>query len=292
MKQSIRLTAAFAALFACATMAGEARAIDISPGDYTYLPAGTNIGLAYLTYQSASSFRDKAGNSFPDSKGEAAIGIARLVHYGETAGVGWGLQAFVPFGAISQARIGGADLAKADGLGDLVLGATLFPIHSADPTGTTIGITGYLGLPTGNYSPTKASVGSGAFTFTPQLGINQGLGNGFFLDVALDGSFYGDHTNDGISVKQDPTLQTQAYLRYAVSKATSVSFGYSGTFGGQIYFNGIAGLTKTREDQLRLFANTFVTQTLQVQGMIGTDVSATGGFKNAIVTQIRILKIF
>lgn len=292
MKRHRLTIATLATLLAVTFAAPAAKAIDISPGDYAYLPAGTVLGLGYLGYQSASSFRDRTGISYPNSRDSAIVALARALYYGETNGVGWAIQAIVPAGALTSARVGGSDLPKANGLGDVILGATVFPVHSADPTGTTLGLTAYLGLPTGNYSPLKASIGSGGFTITPQIGLIQGLGNGFFLDTAFDAAFSTDHTNTGIRVHQDTSIEAQAYLRYAFSKATSVSAGYSGTYGGQIYYNGSAGLTKTREDQVKLFASTFVAPTVQLQGMIGTDIAATGGFRNDIITQIRILKIF
>ncbi len=127
---------------------------------------------------------------------------------------------------------------------------------------------------------------------TPQLGVIQGFGSGFFFDGALDSAFAFDHSDQGIRISQDPSIQAQAYLRYQFSKATSASFGYSGTFGGQVRYNGINQATKTRVDELRVFANTFITDSVQLQGMIGTDVNASGGFKQAIVAQVRVLKVF
>lgn len=272
--------------------ASSAQAIDVAPGDFTYLPAGTGLLAGYLNYGNGSTYKLQNGSSVPNSRVESAVALARGVYYSEFAGQAFVVQAILPFGAITQARVGGVNLPKANGVGDLIVAGAWFPVHSMSPTGTTIAIANYLTLPTGNYSVTKASLGSGTVTVTPQLGLIQGLGNGFFVDGAIDAAFAFDHADQGINISQDPSIQAQAYLRYQFSKATSASLGYSGLFGGQFRYNGINQASKTRVDELRAYANTFLTDTVQLQGMIGTDVGASGGFRQAIVAQVRLLKVF
>lgn len=272
--------------------ANAAHAIDVAPGDFTYLPAGTGLLAGYLNYGNSSTYKLQNGTSVPNSRAESVVALARGVYYSEFAGQAFVVQAILPFGSITQARVGGANLPTANGLGDLIVAGAWFPVHSMAPTGTTIAIANYLTLPTGNYSVTRASLGSGTVTVTPQIGLIQGLGNGFFLDAALDTAFAFNHSDQGINVSQDPSIQAQAYLRYQFSKATSASLGYSGLFGGQLRYNGISQASKTRVDELRVYANTFLTDTVQLQGMIGTDLNASGGFKQALVAQVRLLKVF
>ncbi len=278
-------------LAATALAPGSAWAIDVSPADYTVLPPGTNLILGYAQYSTARELHVDGAGKVPSSDLDVAVGLARYVHYSELGGVPISVQAIAPFGNL-DARIGGADQPIADGLGDITLGATVYPVHSADPTGTTLGVTAFLTLPTGAYDPAKISLGSGTWTFTPQVGVIQGLGNGFFFDGILDAAFEADHDEGAVAFSRDPSVQVQAYMRYQFSQATSVSFGYSGKFGGKQFTNGSYTGLKTRSDQLRLFANHFFTPTLQLQGMIGSDVNVEGGFKNDFVTQLRLLKVF
>jgi len=278
-------------------LAQPAAAIDIMPGDYTVLPSGTNLALLYGQYTTSSKLKVDGVGSIPDSKLGTAVGIARYVHFDTFAGVPVAVQAFIPFGGFTDARIGGFDLRTKDGLGDLTMGFTFWPVSSADPRGTTIGITSYVTLPSGSFGGTPgttgtASLGSGTTTFTPQIGLIQGLGNGFFLDASADVAIRSDFTDFGFNYSRDPSYQAQAYLRYQFSKTTNVSFGYSGLFGGKDFVNGTYTGTKTRSDQLRLFASTFLAPTVQLQGMIGTDIAAEGGFKQDFVGQVRLLKIF
>lgn len=282
-------------LLAALTLApGAAWAIDVSPGDYTVLPPGTNLLLGYAQYSTAGELHLDGGGEVPSSDLDVAVGLARYVHYTQLGGLPVAVQAILPFGTL-DARIGGVDQPIADGLGDMTLGATVYPFHPADPgdpTGTTVGLTAFLTLPTGAYDPAKISLGSGTWTLTPQVGVIQGLGNGFFFDGVIDVAFESGHDEGPIAFSRDPSVQAQAYLRYQFSPATSASVGYSGKFGGKQFANDSYTGLKTRSDQVRLFANHFFTPAFQVQGMIGSDLNVQGGFKTDFVTQLRLLKVF
>lgn len=269
-----------------------AAAIDVSPGDYTVLPSGTTIGLLYFNYGTSKTLNVDGAGNIPGSKLQTEVGLLRGLHYTDIGGVPVLFHAILPFGSISTARIGGVDQPVDDGFGDLTLGATVYPIHSNDPTGTTLGFSTFISAPTGAYDANKLSLGSGTWTFTPQIGLQQGLGNGFFLDVYADTAFRLDHTESGQDISRSPSTELQAYLRYQFDQKTSVSFGYAGFFGGKSEVNDVYTGLKTRSDQLRLFANTFVLPDVQLQGMVGTDLDAKGGFKQDFVTQVRLMKLF
>ncbi|WP_082655797.1 transporter [Aureimonas sp. D3] len=271
-----------------------ARAIDIAPGDYAVLPAGTSLGALYFQYTSADSLHVIGPGDVPASELKTAVGILRGLHFTEVGGVPIALHLILPFGGFPEARIGGVEQPTAEGFGDVTTGFTIYPINTgAGEFATTVGLSAFVTMPTGHHDFGRISIGSGAWTATPQVGLIQGLGHGFFFDGAADVAFRRDSEEAGnLTVSQDPSFQLQAYLRYQVSQATSVSFGYSGTFGGDSFVNDRATGLQTRSDQLRLFANTFVTPTVQIQGMIGTDIHAEGGFKQDLVAQIRLLTVF
>lgn len=289
-----KLTLAACAFAAGAFFALPAAAIDIMPGDYTVLPAGTNALLLYGQYSTSSELDIEGVGEIPESDFDLGLGIARYLHYNQIGGIPVAAQAFIPFGGISEARIGGVDALTDDGIGDLTVGFTAWPVSSADPEGTTVGVTAYLTMPTGAYreEPGSINLGSGTWTVTPQIGVIQGLGKGFFFDGAVDVAIRADHEENGLEFSREASLQLQAYLRYQFSAATSVSFGYSGIFGGEDKINGVATGTQTRTNQLRLFGSTFVTPTVQLHGMIGTDIDTDGGFKNDFVGMLRLMKLF
>ncbi|PWR17715.1 transporter [Zavarzinia compransoris] len=284
--------AALAAALAAALPA-TARAVDISPGDYAALPEGTNLALAYFQYSSHDSLDVDGVGKVPDSGLDAYVGLARYVHYLKVGDMLMNVQAILPYGGFGDVRIGGVEQKTANGLGDLILGVSAFlKADNVGDRGTTLGFVTYFTLPTGNYDPAKVSLGSGTYTVTPQVGVIQGLGGGFVLDLAADVAFTFDHEELGVKRTVDPAWQAQGYLRYLVSPETSVSFGYSGRFEGQQRAGGVYTGLKSDSQQLRLFASTFATPSFQIQGMVGADIAGDGGFRQDFTAQIRLLKVF
>lgn len=279
---------------ACAiSFAGPAAAIDALPGDYTILPAGTTLGLGYLQYGSSDELKIDGIGKVPGSSLDTTIGIARVLHYSQIGNLPVGYQAFLPMARLSNARIGGQKPGISDGIGDLTVGFTAFLMQPTDAArGTTLGVTGYLALPTGKYDESRLSVGTGTYTLTPQIGLIHGFGNGWFVDAMADVSFQKDHREGGIKYSTDPVTHLQGYLRFQPSAASSYAVGYSGLFGGKQDVGGTYTGQKSRSDTLRLVATQMLAPTWQVAGVLSTDVRAEGGFRDKYGVLIRVMKIF
>ena len=203
--------------------ASAAHAIDGWSGDYTPLPAGSSAGLMYFQYNNSGTYRADGSDVANSSLDYSAI-TARFVHYFELGGKPAALQAYVPIVDYFDPEIGGANLATADGWGDLTLGASYWVMSAApdDATGTTLAGSLFLTLPTGDYEYGSVSSGSGTTTITPQIGLQQGLGNGLFMDVIYDVAFAVDHNEGGLEISTDPAHQLQGYLRYQQSARTGL----------------------------------------------------------------------
>ncbi|AOK29737.1 MULTISPECIES: transporter [Burkholderia] len=270
-----------------------ASAIDIYPGDYTILPPGTTLALGYIGYTPSSDFRLDGVGRVPDSSLDQTVGIARVLHYTQIGAMPVAFQAFLPFAKLTDVKVGGSPLPTNNGLGDLTFGATAFLVNRPDPQyGTTVGFTAYFSVPTGKYDYGRVGAGAGTVVFTPQLGVIQGLGRNLFLDAALDVAAQPGQDDHGHRISVRPSVELQTYLRYQVTPATSVSFGYAGTFGGKQYVDDAYTGQKTSTSQLRLFASHMLTPTWQVSGMLGKAISAEGGFQNRYSVQLRVMKIF
>lgn len=290
MKRMMTISAAGAALALWATAAA---AIDVAPGDYTILPDGTTVGLLYYQYSTSNHLTLPGASNVPDSDLDVSVGVLRGLHYSEIGTYPVLFQAVLPVGGFTTARIGGVDQDRFAGLGDLTLGASFWPVSPSNPeTGTTLGLTMFVTAPTGNYDLTGVSIGGGAWVVTPQAGLIQGLGSGFYLDATADAAFSFDHDEGAATVSRKPSYQGQIALRKQFTPQTSISVGYSGQFGGALKVNGIETGLETRRDQIRLYANTFLTPSLQLQGMIGHDLHVEGGFKTGALAEIRLLKLF
>ncbi len=273
---------------------GGAKAIDIIPGDYTVMPSGTTLGLMYFGYSGNSHLRVFDTN-VPNSNFDVATVIPRILYYSDIGGVPIAVQAFLPSGGFTQHKIGGAQAGMSNGIGDLTGGFTAFALSGADkPGGTNLGVTAYVSGPTGAYNATRPfNIGTGTWTFFPQVGLIQNFGNGFFLDLAADVTVYADHSELGSNYRQNETYQFQGYLRKNFSPTTFVAAGYNGRFGGKQFIDGINTGLRTESNGVRLFAGMFVTPTVQVTAVGGFDVTRNeGGFRNDFTAQIRLLKVF
>ncbi|MFT4249714.1 MAG: transporter [Pseudomonas sp.] len=289
LNKNASLAASAAALL---SLSAPCLAIDGSPADYTWFPSGTKLFLLYGQYSSASSLRLDGIGELPQSRADILLGLVRGVSYQEVAGMRTSVQFFVPFATIPTARIAGVDQPVSNGVGDLTVGATLYPLASSDPTGTTVGVTLFVGAPTGNYQLGNVNLSTGTWVVTPQAALIQGLGNGVFFDAIVDMAFTRSKVHQGVKIEQDESSQIQTYLRYQFSPATSVSVGYSGRWGGEQYVDGVYAGTRTRNDQVRIVGSTFITPKSQLQLLLGRDVKVEGGFKNDLVAQVRYAMLF
>ncbi|MDJ0858809.1 MAG: transporter [Dinoroseobacter sp.] len=291
MKTNIKTLAATAAL--CIAGIQPAMAIDTDPGDYTVLPSGTNALLGYFQHLESDTF-SLDGTEVPSSELSGNIGILRYLRYSDIDGVPVGFQVIAPYGQFGDATVGGGDLEKADGLGDVTVGATVWALAAAptDLTGTTLGFTLYGSFPTGDYEVGAANIGNGGFTLTPQIGLVQGLGGGRFLDATYDVAFTQDFDSNGFDVSTDPKHQAQIWLRQQFSEATYVAVGYSGIRGGDVSLNGTDTGAKIKSDQARLAIGHFINPTTQISGRIGYDFNADDGFKSEPAFQLRLMKLF
>jgi hypothetical protein len=275
-----------------AAFAAPIQAMDIAPGDYAVAAPGTTMALYYAQFSGARALHVDETGSVPDSELDLQVNLLRFVRYGEIGALPFAVQAIIPFGGFGVAKIGGIDQKTAEGLGDVVLAASIFPLQAQNPLDLTVGVTAFLALPTGEYAPNAVSIGSGTTTATLQLGAIRPLTARVSLDAAVDVSITADHTARGVSYSQDPQAEAQAYLRFAVSPQTNLSFGYAAFFAGKRRADGVYQGSSAEARQLRVFADTFITPTLHVQAMLGRDLSRKAGFETDLVGQLRLLKTF
>ena len=282
------------ALILGSVLSHSALAVDVAAGDYTALPAGTNLALAY--YQTAS--RDElysGGNKVAGDFSLASdVGILRGVHFMELGGYIVDPQFLLPFGSLDASKDIAA-LGKESGVGDLILAATVWLVNKPKDN-TYFGITPYIYLPTGTYDKDEAlNLGENRYKFVLQAGYITNLTDDIAFDLVADVMMYGENDEFGAAkatMKQEPSFQLQAFLRYKMNPSWDFRVGLSQTFGGETEVNGTKMNDAAEVSKMSVGTTYFITPSIQLSATFGRDLAVENGFSEDNRLNLRVLKVF
>ncbi|NKF23512.1 transporter [Solimonas marina] len=279
------------------SVAAPALAVDVDPGDYTALPAGTNLGLVYLQQVHRDELSTPAG-TIDDARLDSSVMLARYVHFTKIGPFTVDPQVIVPFGKLYNGQVAGSDLDESSGLGDIVTFATVWLVNKPDPKHETyFGVSPILTIPTGAYGHDKSvNLGGNRFVYTAQAGLIQGLAQNLKVDLIGELTWYQDNDKYGAAeqtLSQAHSGEFQAWLRYGLPDGkTTVSAGYANYWGGKQKVDGVYNGSKTEHQQVRLAIQSFVTPTVQLEAIVGRDTEVQDGFRQDAIVQLRALKLF
>ncbi|URI08761.1 transporter [Aquincola tertiaricarbonis] len=292
---NLRLRATAAASCALLGLASApAHAVDVDAGDYTALPAGTTLGLAY--YQHAERNRLYAGGDrVPIDAGLSSdVGILRVVHFMKLGGITIDPQFLLPVARL-RAKDDLSALGKDSGVGDLMLAATAWLIN--DPqTKTYFGITPFVWVPTGAYDRGQGvNVGENRWKWALQAGYIRPLGPQLTLDAAADVTWHGrndDYGPGSLTLRQKPVVQLQGWLRWHASDALDWRLGLSHTAGGEQSIDGESQHNRLATTRFALGAGYFVGPRTQLLATVGRDLRVREGLRESGRVNLRLLQIF
>lgn len=291
-----RLTALAAASAAVLGFATPAHALDVDAGDYTALPAGTNLLLLY--YQHAT--RDKlysGGDRVPINPGlDSDIGLIRGVHFMDIGGYIVDPQFILPFGKL-KAKDDIAALGSESAVGDLLVGATVW--FNKPGAKTHFGITPFLSLPTGKYDRNQAlNLGENRWKLILNVGYIDEIAPGLNWDVVGDVTIFGknDDVNDGLGgiteLKQKPQYQFQTFLRKNITPTFDLRGGLSYVTGGETKLGGVNQDNRVSTSKFQFGGAWFVGPATQLLATYGRDIKVREGFKVNNELHLRFLQIF
>ncbi len=271
-----------------------AHAVDVDAGDYTALPAGTNLALVYYQYAERDTLYRDGDKASSDARLRSDIGILRGVHFTELGGYIVDPQFLLPFGRLDAGGAIGA-LGSESGIGDLILAATVW-LRDDPANKTYFGITPFVWLPTGSYDSDSAlNLGENRWKAALQAGYITPLSKRLTLDLVGDVTWYGDNDDlgaGGATLKQDASYQVQTHLRYHLSDATHLGFNYSHTWGGETEIDGVGQGDRLSTGKVALSMGHFFTPTVQVIVGVGKDVGVESGLEEDRRLNMRLLKVF
>ena len=269
-------------------------AVDVDAGDYTALPAGTNLAMLY--YQDAS--RDElysGGNKVAGDYSLASdVGILRGVHFTEIGGYIVDPQFLLPFGALDAGKDIAA-LGEESGVGDLILAATVWLVNKPKDN-TYFGITPFIYLPTGTYDNKEGlNLGENRYKFALQAGYITNLTDDISLDLVADVMLYGKNDEFGATkqtMEQEASFQLQAFLRYKMNPSWDFRVGLSQTFGGETEVDGIKKDDAAEVTKMSVGSSYFISPSIQLSATYGRDLAVENGFSEDNRLNLRVLKVF
>jgi len=287
-------TALCAGLATAALLAPPAFALDVDAGDYTALPAGSNLALLYYQHASRDALYQRGRRADLDAGLDSNVGIFRAVHFADLADHRIDLQFLLPFGRLEATEDLSA-LGSANGFGDLILAGAVWLLNSPD-SGRYFGITPYLFLPTGDYDRNDAlNLGENRWKLVLQAGYITPLSKSVTLDLVADVTLFGDNDDfgpSGATLEQRPLYQFQTFLRYHVNPRWDLRAGLSHAFGGETEVDGTDQDDRTRTTKASVGTAWFATPTVQLIFNYGRDLSVENGFREDSRFNLRLLKVF
>lgn len=290
--------AAWGAL-ACALLGTDALAVDVNVGDYTALPAGTNIAAWYQQWGHADRFNaDGAPDATHGTRLRSNVSILRLIHFTQIAGITIDPQILLPFGHVYDVKVARQALGDNSGVADPILGVTFWLVNqpSAGVSGRYLGITPLLYLPVGQYDRDKGvNLGENRWKGDLQVGWIEPLRGRWAMELYGDAVFYGPNDDAGTgsqTLRQDPTYQVQTNLRYDFNPAQRVALGFSVSDGGKQHLTGDYIGQKTEVQQLRVEFQQMVGARVQLSAQLTHDTRVVGGFQEDTGINLRALLVF
>lgn len=284
---------ALTALAAAALFTLPAKAIDVDAGDYTALPAGTNLFLAYYQHATRDKLYANGDKVGINPKLDSDVGILRGVHFTEIGGLIVDPQFLLPFGKL-KAKNDISALGSNSGMGDLILAATVW--FNKPDAKEHFGITPFLILPTGQYDNNDPlSLGENRWRFILQAGWIKPLTDKLTMDLAADVQLHGKNNDYGAlsqERKQKPQYEFQGFLRYALGAGSDLRVGLQHVTGGENKIDGVDQDDRQSLTKLQFGASTFISPRQQILATYGRDLSVRNGFKEEHRLNFRFLQIF
>lgn len=241
-------------------------------GDYTGLPAGTDLALLY-TYHVTGDDVYSRGNKVASNLGlKADIGIARFVHFTKLGDYLIDPQIVIPFGRQEL----GAPGSKTSGLGDIIFGGTLWTIADL-AKGEHLGWSVFVTAPTGGDKNKGFSLSDNRWKLELAAGYINRIAPKVSIDIVPQVEFYQNDRTTG--AKRDPMARVFGHLRYHLTSDTNLAFSYSHAWGAKETLNGVTTVSAKNDDTLYLTAQTFLDKKWRLQLQAAQDVNVENGPK-------------
>lgn len=269
-KSTLRLTTVALASLITASLAQAAAAPD--PGDYTGLPAGTDLALVYAQRLRADEVYSK-GQKVVNNLGLGInVGLFRYVHFTKLGDYIIDPQIIVPFGSQRVDLLN----SKTSGIGDILVGGTLWTVADLKNS-EHLGFTAFVTLPTGNDKNQGYALSNNRYALDLQAGWIHKLSDNWTMDLIGQTEFYGKQRDTDL--KKDPLLRAYAHFRYGLTPGSHVAVSLRQSWGAKESINGVTQTTRQNDTNIGFTYANFVTKQVQLQFQYFRDTKVENGPK-------------
>lgn len=263
---------------------------DMNLGDATPAPPGTFAYINYFGGLEADSLYSR-GNRI-DAKARVVYSANRFAYFTKFGDFNGVFNAIIPV-ARANVNIPAAGINdRQSGIGDPVLVAAFYPISDVAKRSHVV-VAGLLSVPWGRYESGRpvTSPGANRYSFTSELGVDQGLGS-WTLSANAQVKFFGNNDDfAGAKLETKPLLRLQAGAFYNLSPTSYLGGKIKHERGARELINGVESSGDVRLTRVALEFGMFFTERDQIIFAPFFDASVRNGLK-AKGAQVRYLHVF
>jgi len=285
-------------LFVLSGLLRPALAIDLQPGDIVAPPPNISaVTISYVNSQNNDLFQNGV-NTGADPKLESNAVFFRLAHTYTIASLP--AVTYVQTGTGALSTDGSlAAFPGSKGMTDSGIVTAIWP-YANHATRTYFGVAGYLYLPTGEYSNTKAfNLGSNRYAQALQMGYQRPISKTVDAAVAVDTTWFGANSacaaaclsNQNLQLTQKPLYTAQAGPIYRINQTYTVAATYVYVTGGETAWNGVER-NNTLVTQRYFVSGVAHTRVGRFTAQYGNDIATMNGFMESNRFIVRYAKAF
>lgn len=255
------------------------------PGAYHPLPADTTVAFLHLHRIEADDIYAGGNKVAEDVDLSLNQAMLRLLHYTEFKGMPLLFEGGIPYAEQST----GATDVDLSGLGDVFVGATLWP-YADRSKGRFAGVAFRVMAPTGSKKAQGFAPSSDKWAYNFQTAYVHRLGDSkVFAEAVGEYEIYGD--TDKLGIETDPLYQVYANLRYEFAPRSNVSLQYRHKWGAEQTLNGARVTDRLNNDSIGIAAGTFMSKNTHILGSVSRDLDVHQG-PRVTVYHLRLGYIF
>lgn len=241
-------------------------------GDYTALPAGTNLSLLYLQNLRADDVYAH-GDKQPlprDLDLNVKLGLFRQVMFTKLGDYTIDPQIIIPYARQSDALSGKSP----SGIGDVLFGATLWTIADL-PGGEHLGYSVFITAPTGSERDQGFAISDNRWAADLQVGYIKRFAPRWSIDLIGSAEFFQDRRDT--HAEKDAVLKAYAHLRYHLNDSSHLAASLRYTGGGREKLAGTEISGRKRDSNATLTWASFLSKQVQLQLQYSRDLHVENG---------------